>query len=116
MLKSCSVGKNVEGVVSFSGGEFYVVKTAHGPVTVSYAEVDPSADSQLDRQSPKHWLVGRVVRVIGQHPYKGMEGFVTSVNIVREFALVNLSAQSVHTGKAVDIPLVHLALDLSSDV
>lgn len=116
MLKLCPAGENVEGTVILAGGEFYVVKTAHGTFTASYTNVDASPKSQFDKKSPKHWLVNKAVRVIGSHPSKGMEGFVSSVNVVREFALVNISAQSVHTASALQIPLVHLAIDLSSEV
>ena len=85
-------------------------------VKVLSEEVSPlNPSANFDVRLQKDFLVDKYIVVCGAHEYKGLTGFVRSVDISARHAYVSLDAKSMTTNKQDCIPLEHLLLDVSTD-
>ena len=78
--------------------------------------LDPAANFEV--RLKKDFLVNKIVMVSGAHHFKGLKGFVRSVDLstrTRE-AVVSLDVTSMTSNKPETIPLEHLLLDVSNEL
>ena len=76
--------------------------------------LDPAANFEV--RLKKDFLVNKIVMVSGAHHFKGLKGFVRSVDLATREAVVSLDVTSMTSNKSETIPLEHLLLDVSNEL
>lgn len=78
-------------------------------------EMTPIDTARLPRvQMKRYFLVNKRVIVVGAYPFKGMKGFVVSVDIPHRNAQVSLDAITIVSNQTQGIGLGDLILDISN--
>lgn len=87
-----------------------------GTIAVAYSEEMVLIDSTRPPrvQMKRDFLVSKRIMVVGAHPFKGMKGFVVSVDFLRRNAQVSLDAKTMVSNQTHCISLQDLMLDISN--